>query len=574
MDFLDYIGHASRYKESNRNDFADEIKIRLVTNFTDDILKNVLTGIALANKVYPVIDQAPYRQYHLALKDPKSALWQGDPNITFLFFNMNPFGSSEFRSSKEHFEEVLHGVEQYSRAAKGTVVLNDFIVSYQGAYGNLFRHDPLFALAQEYNEKLAALAERLPNLVIFDTNRLVHIMGESSVFDLRGLYAFDVPFTHEFMTVLAEEWFAFVRALLGKAKKCIVVDLDNTLWGGVVGELGPLGIALGPDYPGNAFVNFQRALLEFYDRGIILAIVSKNNIEDVQEVFQKNPHMVLKEKHFAAVRANWGEKAENLMEIAKELNIGVESMVFLDDDPLNREMVAARLPGITVPDFSMPPEEYAQALYALNLFHQFALTEEDTQKGKMYAEERQRKKIAEVAVDINQYIAKLGIKIKASVNAETIVPRLSQLTLKTNQFNLTTKRYSENDIKKLIADGALIFAANVSDTFGDYGTVVMAIVIPGTHHEATLDTFLMSCRVMGRGVECVFIDRVLRELNARGITKLHASFIPSAKNKPAETFLHGHGFSVTAEPNTYMVPLPAYIKKPCSEINKAITITT
>jgi FkbH-like protein len=468
MNFLDYIAYVPRLKDAPKDEAAPRAKINLVTNFTDDILKNVLAGVCLHHGVRPDILSMPYKQYHVQFKNPASELYAHAPDVSFLFFAATPFKESEFRS-RVHFEELLSDIERYAEKISGTVVLTGFTTSYHGAYGNLFREGPQFQLLEEYNRDLRALAARLPNAIWFDADRLVHLMGEAHVFDLRALYAFDVPFTHEFMARLAEEWFALFRALRGGAKKALILDLDNTLWGGVVGELGPLGIALGPDYPGNAFVNFQRALLDFYERGILLAINSKNNLDDVMEVFEKNPHMILKEKHFAAIRANWDDKAANILSIAEELNIGTDSMVFLDDNPVERFAVQSQLPEIAVPDFSLPPEEYARTLYGLDWFHQLSLTDEDRQKGRMYAEERQRKSVQSAAKDVTQYIAELQIEIAVQMNAENILPRLSQLTQKTNQFNLATKRYAEHDIQALIEDGALAFSGEVKDRFGEYG---------------------------------------------------------------------------------------------------------
>jgi len=579
MEFLDYIKSAAQYSAAKRESFSSVEKITLVTNFTDDILQKLLTGICLQNDFYPEIYKTPYKQYHFELKNDRGGLYIQDPNITFIFFDANPFKRSEFQTTQGHFKEVFIDLERYIRATKGTVVINTFILSYQSAYGNLFQHGPWFKLVQEYNAKLEGLAKQFPNTIIFDTNRLVHLLGEKNIFDARGSHAFDIPFTHEFMATLAEEWFAIIRAGHGGSKKCIVLDLDNTLWGGVVGELGAHGIALGPDYPGNAFVGFQNALLDFYHRGIILAIASKNNLEDVLEAFRDNPFMVLKEENFSAIKANWNEKVDSIREIASELNIGTDSMVFLDDDPLSRERIKLALPEVSVPDFSLRPEEYTQALYSLKLFHQLSLTDEDRQKGKMYADEHQRKKIRENTGNIDDYIKELNIVMHVSVNDASLIPRLAQLTTKTNQFNLTTRRYTEHNISQLIDRGAFVFSANVSDRFGDYGIVIEAIVTPETGG-AFLDTFLMSCRVMGRGVEYTFIDHVIRELHKRGFTKLAAEFIPTAKNKPSEHFLDEHGFSKQhkkdgdGEAMYYTMDVPTYLKAPCSKANKTITITT
>jgi len=594
MEFLDYIKSAAQYPAAKHGDFSSVEKIALVTNFTDDILQKLLIGICLQNDIYPDIYKTPYKQYNFELKNKQGELYASKPDITFVFFDTNPFKRSEFQTAQGHFEEVLADIEKYARTTEGMVVINTFILSHRGAYGNLVQHDPRLKLIRDYNAELEALAERIPNVIIFDTNRLTHLLGEKNIFDARGTHAFDIPFTHEFMAELAEEWFAIICARHGGAKKCIVLDLDNTLWGGVVGELGARGIALGPDYPGNAFVSFQHALLDFYHRGIILTIASKNNLEDVLEAFRDNSSMVLKEENFSAIKANWNEKADSIREIARELNIGTDSMVFLDDDPVSRERVKRALPEVSVPDFSLQPEEYTSTLYSLKLFHQLSLTDEDRGKGKMYADEQQRKKVLENTGSIDDYIKELNIVMHVSVNNPALIPRVAQLTTKTNQFNLTTRRYSEHDLYQLIDNrDALIFSANVSDRFGDYGTVIEAIIIPGADgipgstkiKTVTLNTFLMSCRVMGRGVEYAFMDYVIRELHMRGFTKLDAEFIPTAKNKPAESFLGEHGFTEQNKGNNktddkdsatkqYALDIPAYLKAPCSKANKTITITT
>src|SRR5258708_895317 len=419
MEFLDYIKESSRYATLDPNNFVTSAKINLITNFTDDILKNLLTGVTLANGIYPIIYQTPYKQYHFELKNPEAKLHTTEPDVTFVFFNAEPFNDSEFRE-QSHFNEILYDIERYAGNSKGIVVLGEFILSGDDNNKEALR---------EYNAKFAALAEKMPNVLVFDTSGIIGISEKDEIFNSRALEAFDIPFTHEFMVLLAEAWFSYVRALKGMAKKSIVLDLDNTLWGGVVGEVGANGVTLGPDGPGKAFVSFQRALLDLHDRGIILAINSKNNEEDVAEVFQKNPHMVLKEEHFAAKRINWNEKAENLAEIAKELNIGTESMVFIDDDPVHRHLVKTRFPEVTVPDLPLEPEGYVHTLRRAHLFPKVSLTEEDRKRGQMYADERKRKEIKGTTKTLDEYIKELGIVTKVSMNDELLIPRLAQLKI-------------------------------------------------------------------------------------------------------------------------------------------------
>lgn len=387
-------------------------------------------------------------------------------------------------------------------------------------------------------------------MTVWDTNALIHRFGENHARDFRGLYAYDIPFTNDFFMEVGREWAALVRAKAGRLKKCIILDLDNTLWGGIVGELGPKGIAVGPDYPGLAFQNFQHALLDYFDRGVILAINSRNNPADVAEVFEKNPHMILQEKHFASAQINWNDKASNISTIAADLNIGLESIVFLDDDPVNRDLVRTVHPSVSVPELPTEPELYVNFLHQLDYFHQFSITDEDREKGRMYAEERRRKETRSQYSDISEYIATLGIEIRISVNATAEIPRIAQLTQKTNQFNLTTKRYLEHDVQKLINDGALVVSGEVSDKFGKYGVTMLAIIIPGESMVANIDTFLMSCRVMGRGVEYAFMRSLAGLLSARSYTQATAEFRETKKNVPAKEFLPGAGFvQISRKPN-------------------------
>ncbi|MDO8521040.1 MAG: HAD-IIIC family phosphatase [bacterium] len=545
MQVIDYLKLANAVGANGPTEGKKPFAINLVTNFTDDILQKLLQGILVEGGIHHEIFAVPYKQYHLHLKDREGRLYQKRVDATFLFFDANLYRRSAFTEDDNHWQELLQDLKTYCLAQSAPVIMTNFITPYHGAYGNLFEQSPLFALIEEANRELKSLSKKLNNLYICDVNAIVHRHGEKNIRDFRGLYAFDTPFTNDFLLALAEEWFAYIRALSGRTKKCIVVDLDNTLWGGVVGETGPLGIALGPDYPGLAYQNFQHALLDFYKRGIILAIASKNNAADVAEVFAQNPHMILKEDHFAAVRVNWEDKAKNLLSVAEELNIGVDSLVFLDDDALNRDLVRRMLPEVSVPELPAAPEEYISALYGLNLFNQFELTEEDLGRAKMYADERKRKSVQYSTESVEEYVKALGIVVTLEKNEPTSIPRLSQLTQKTNQFNLTTKRYSEGELLRMMEDGALIFSGNVSDRFGEYGKTIMAIVVRGDGGAATLDTLLMSCRVMGRGVEDGFMKRVAEDLLTLGFERMDATYTPTHKNAPSKDFLSKLGFAET-----------------------------
>ncbi len=546
MNTLDYLKLANRQEGNNGRPFA----INLVTNFTDGVLVRLLTGVLRSEGIEPDIFAVPYGQYHLHLKDRAGELFARQVDISFVFFDINNYRRSSFVVDPAHVHAVLDDLVEYIKETASPVIVANFLMPYRGAYGNLFTESPAYRLVMEANQRIQELAKEYPQLHVWDVNALAHRLGERNIRDLRGLYAFDAPFTNEFLLGVAKEWAAYIRAKEGRVKKCVVVDLDNTLWGGVVGETGALGVTLGPDYPGLAFVNFQHALLQMRDRGVILAIASRNNPEDALEVFAKNPHMVLREEHFAAMRINWEDKATHIAEIADELNIGVDSIVFLDDDAVNRDLVRSLLPTVAVPELPLAPEEYITTLFGLDHFNQFSLTDEDRVKGRMYAEERQRKVVERSAQSIDDYIKTLEIRIDVDLNRHASVQRIAQLTQKTNQFNLTTIRRTEGEITALIKNGALVFSGNVSDKFGEYGKTIVAIVQGEKGGDATLDTFLMSCRVMGRRVEYAFMSGLAEELVRRGTKRLSATFVSSQKNAPAAKFLPSLGFKKIKEDET------------------------
>lgn len=320
-------------------------------------------------------------------------------------------------------------------------------------------------------------------------------------------------------------------------KKCIVLDLDNTLWGGIVGEDGPLGIMLSHKGNGADFIAFQQALLDLYDRGVILAINSSNNPEDALDVIRNNPNMILKEKHFAAQRINWNDKVANMHELAHELNIGLESMVFFDDSPTNRLAVSSLLPEVAVPDLPENPALYTKTLLALPYFPTEATTDEDKMRGNMYVTERLRKEVEKNYTNQEEFLYDLRLEVHILQNDAKSLERLSQLTEKTNQFNSNKKPLSVEEIHALvISDEYEVFHARVTDRFGDYGIVAIAFV---EKHEGRwhINSLLMSCRILGRGIEQAFMHAIAFRAAEEGAHTITITFIPTEKNAPARTFI-------------------------------------
>jgi FkbH-like protein len=319
------------------------------------------------------------------------------------------------------------------------------------------------------------------------------------------------------------------------------------MWGGVIGEDGMTGIKLGPEYPGAAYQNLQRAMLDLARRGILLAICSKNNPEDAMEALENHPGMLLRPKDFAAVRINWSHKAQNLREIASELNIGVDALAFLDDNPVEREQVRSALPEVTVIDLPEDPLFYAAAVRECPVFERLALSSEDQQRTTLYAAQRERSHAEQSFESKEDFFRYLEQEAEVVPVSPATLARVAQLTQKTNQFNLTTRRHTEQQIADVASrPGWQVLSIKLRDRFGDHGLVGVAI----TRDEAEtceIETFLLSCRVIGRTVETALLSHLAQSAAARGRQRLAGRFFPTKKNAPARDFYARHGFQLQEE---------------------------
>ena len=335
------------------------------------------------------------------------------------------------------------------------------------------------------------------------------------------------------------------RELSLNRKKCLVLDLDNTLWGGVLGEDGIDGIKLGGDYPGKAYSYWQRSLLELAHNGMILAVCSKNNEADVLEAWEKNPAMVLKHEHFSAMRINWRDKATNMRELADELNIGLDSMVFLDDSPEERELVKQMLPEVEVPDF--PEKPYELMPFFKNLvekyFRIYTITSEDRSKAEQYLANARRNAEQARFIDLESYLYSLDMQLDIMPADEHNMPRIAQMTQKTNQFNLTTRRYDESGVQQRLDSGWRIYCMSMSDRFGDNGITGTIFVEPVNDTTVDIDTLLLSCRILGKGIEEAFVKTVFNLLRLDGYRKVTAAYIPTAKNGQTADFYDRMGMT-------------------------------
>lgn len=394
------------------------------------------------------------------------------------------------------------------------------------------------------NLAMRELCANEPRVELFDVARVTRELGEKAAFDRRSWLQYRMPLSLAAWEVLARDT---LRSLdEARARKVLVLDCDGVLWGGVLGEDGPRGVRLSPEgYPGAAYFELQRQVVALGKSGVLLALASKNAERDVLELLATHPHCLLRPEHLAAHRIGWEEKAESLRAIARELNVGLDALVFVDDSPIECAKVAAALPEVEV---LRAPENAHGLVDLLANYRGFSSrppTAEDRARTQMIQAERARDDARSDASGVSAFLAMLELSVEVRVASVDDLPRVAQLTQRTNQFNTTTRRYTEAEIGALLdRDDALVLAASAADKFGDYGTVGVAIALVDGSGAARIDAFLLSCRALGRRVE----DALLAGLAARvveqyGDVALFAELIPTAKNAPAQRFYDDAGFT-------------------------------
>lgn len=393
------------------------------------------------------------------------------------------------------------------------------------------------------------LAENVPeNVKLVDLDKVIASVGVNLSLNLRDYYSSKVLYTIEFLKAYATYVKPYIMAANGKAKKAIIFDCDNTLWKGVLGEEGFNVIEMSSNTKdGSIFAEIQSMALAINKRGILIGLCSKNNPEDINEVIKSHPDMQLREQYITVKKVNWLDKVSNLREIAGDLNIGFDSIVFVDDSLFEVNLIKEQIPEITVLQLPDRLYDYPQMIREnLGLFYNLSFTEEDRKKIDMYKQQVQRETFKNDYSDIEGYLSSLGMKLTIYLNDKSIIPRMSQMTQKTNQFNLTTMRYTEGEIKKFIeSNDAKVLALSVSDKFGDSGLTGLCIInIDSSSKRADINTFLMSCRVIGRNIEYVFINFLIDYLKDHKIDIVRAKYIKTQKNEQVKDFFDKCSFDL------------------------------
>ena len=466
-------------------------RLALLRSFTVEPLVPLLQAAAFAHGIALEVHLGAFNTYAQDILDPASTLYHFAPDVVLLavqtrdivpeLWNDYTDLTAEARDAAiKHTIDSLHTyittLRSRSQAHLIVHTLETPAMPSQGVFDQQSTNGQVGAI-QEINTALRQLAHQQRGVYVLDYDAVVARYGRIHWYDERKWLTTRLPISAGCLMPMAQEWLRFLAPLTGRVCKALVVDLDNTLWGGVIGEEGMEGIQLGLEYPGAAYQALQRVILDLYQRGIILAVCSKNNFDDAMEALEGHPGMLLRPQHFAAWRINWQDKAQNLREIAAELNIGIDTLAFLDDNPVERAHIRADLPEVTVLPLPDDPMDYATALRATPVFERLVLSDEDRERGRYYVEQRQRVDLEQRATSLEDFYASLQQEVDIMPVDAASLTRVAQLTQKTNQFNTTTHRYSEQQISTMAESPDWdVYAIRVRDRFGDNGLVGVVIV--------------------------------------------------------------------------------------------------
>lgn len=535
------------------------LKVAILSTVTIDTMVPNLVAQSYFNRIDIETYVAPYNQVTQEILSQDSGLFQFKPDVVLIITRLEEL-SPKLISNTIHLsasekqaltQDVLELITLWHNTLKknlnATTCFGTF--SYPWAMGAVtsFIGDNVIRDVVDYlNTTL--YKEFSKNFVIIDIASAIAEYGYENSVDLKFWYLARISFSAEMTARLANLYLPVFRELTGKKKKCLAVDLDNTMWGGIIGEDGLDNVQLSHDYPGNVFLDFQKNLLRLYHQGIILAICSKNNFNDAKEVFEKKPEMVISWDHFAVHKINWQDKSSNLIEIAEELNIGLDAVCFIDDNLSECEYVNLVLPEVLT--FNVPKDltQYNRSFSRFcSVFQGIDITEEDKKRNLMYADNKKREKHRRSAANLDDFLSSLNMVAYIKKIGRSNLSRSLQLLHKTNQFNLTTRRHDEAFLMNAMENKNWYnYAVSLTDKFGDNGQIGV-ILIEVIEQVARIDTFLLSCRILGRNLENELLAFIAKEMIAVGVESIIGEFIPSKKNELAKKFYLQAGFTKVAD---------------------------
>jgi FkbH-like protein len=567
-NWREYIA-AQRQRENP--DF--DISIAIAGSITVEPLEPYLGAYLLSRKFQPKITVGPFNQLRQICYDHVVALGGRDSNVIALLWRIEdlfPEMLARCLADPDGLDDLLREVKSFVHAAahlrqtfSGTMIVSmppypqmpgfEVLDIGQASSGMTIFNE----ISQLWTQEIASLE----GVRLFDLHGLMLHAGMKQAHDSRTWLLYRQPYAETFWQEIGRMLGRIIAAEKISRKKCMALDLDNTLWGGIIGEDGLEGIQLGDDFPGKAYRDFQRYLLCLKNKGVLLAVASKNNPEDANEVFEKHDAMVLSRKDFAAWEVHWDSKVESIKRVAKKLNIGLDSIVFVDDNPKEIGEITARLPEVCC---VMVPEELADLpglLAETDFFDSNEITDEDRRRTEMMVSDNIRQQVQETMSE-EEFRKSLNLKIDVFAMEKQHLGRVTQLINKTNQFNLTTVRRTQAEVEAMAnSDHALVLGMDIKDKYGDYGLVGVA-VLKRENSVCVIDTLLMSCRVLGRGAEDTLIAKLAEAARVLRCDQLRGKYIPTSKNVMVKDFYRRFNFSYDATTDEWFVRLPEAPRTP------------
>ena len=559
-----------------------KIKVALLGDTATQLLVTAIKGEAVDRGFSLDLYEGEYSQVERQLMDPTSELYEFDADIIIVFQSTHKLG--EYHSSLSMENQALLAEERLSFIAslcENPSFANKKIIYFNypeiedtvfGSYANKVESSFSYQV-RKLNFELMNLSRQYPNLFICDIVGLQNLFGRQFMFAPNVYMTTEMVLSVNALPYVASRVVDIIAAIKGQFKKCLILDLDNTVWGGVIGDDGLEGIELGHGLGiGKAFTEFQMWIKKLKQRGIIICVASKNNEETAKEPFEKHPDMILKLDDIAVFQANWETKVDNIRTIQGILNIGFDSMVFLDDNPFERNMVRENIPGITVPELPEDPAMYLEYLYSLNLFETASYSNADKDRTKQYQVEANRVSLSKTFTNEADFLKSLNMISTVSGFTKFNTPRVAQLSQRSNQFNLRTVRYTEADIESMAQNPDVIdLSFTLEDKFGDNGLI--AVIIMKKQDEETLfvDTWFMSCRVLKRGMENFTLNTMVEYALGKGYKRIIGEYIPTPKNMMVEMHYPNLGFSrIETDANKYVLDLTTYTPKECYITKKEV----
>ena len=552
------------------------IKVALVGDTATQLLSMAIRGLGVERGYRIEMFEADYSQVEQQLLIETSELNLFDADFIVVFQSSHKLGlihsqlpvEQQVTLANDRLAFVESVCEMPVMANKKIIYFNypEIGDTVFGSYANKVETSFTYQI-RKLNYELMNLAQRYGNLYIADMAELQNKYGRDEIYAANVYCNTEMLYRASFLPYIASRVMDIVCAVKGQFKKCLILDLDNTVWGGVIGDDGIEGIQLGHGLGiGKAFTEFQMWVKKLKQRGIIICVASKNNEVTAKEPFEKHPDMVLKLSDIAVFQANWETKVDNIRTIHGILNIGYDSMVFLDDNPFERNMVRENIPGITVPELPEDPAEYLEYLYSLNLFETASYSAADKDRTKQYQVEAKRVSLSKTFTNEADFLKSLNMVSTVSSFTKFNTPRVAQLSQRSNQFNLRTVRYTDADIEALANDPDVIdLSFTLEDKFGDNGLIAVIIMKKQDAETLFVDTWFMSCRVLKRGMENFTLNTMVERAKTAGYKKIIGEYLPTSKNAMVKDHYQNLGFERIAGATTdlYVLDIETYEKKEC-----------